>query len=264
MYESSFPPVEAMDPALARALLEWQVEMGATEALCDAPVDRTALDPTPAKPALAPAVAPPAPKRAAPPADALLAALAKGAQTLEALSAELAALDLPGLTDGARQMIFAQGTPGARVMVLTEPPSGAADRAGAPFAESEAALFTAMFAAIDLAPEALYVAPVSPWRLLNNAAAQSRALNILRPILARHVALAAPEVVVLMGNLSCQAAEVGPNAARLRGRWIEAFGRPALALHAPAALLARSPLKREAWADLLELAAHLETKGAGA
>ena len=33
----------------ARALLEWQVDLGATEAIQEQPVDRFALDPTPVK-----------------------------------------------------------------------------------------------------------------------------------------------------------------------------------------------------------------------
>ncbi|MFU8899266.1 MAG: uracil-DNA glycosylase, partial [Roseinatronobacter sp.] len=35
------------DWQIARACLEWQVEMGALEAICDAPIDRYALDPAP-------------------------------------------------------------------------------------------------------------------------------------------------------------------------------------------------------------------------
>ncbi|MGB1425540.1 MAG: uracil-DNA glycosylase, partial [Paracoccaceae bacterium] len=41
----------------ARALLEWQVELGATEAILDAPVDRFALEAAPPKPAAAKAAA---------------------------------------------------------------------------------------------------------------------------------------------------------------------------------------------------------------
>ena len=44
----------------ARALLEWQVDLGATEAIQEQPVDRFALDPAPVKaPKIMPSVAKP-------------------------------------------------------------------------------------------------------------------------------------------------------------------------------------------------------------
>ena len=47
----------ALDFHTARALLEWQVELGADEAIGDSPVDRYALEPRAPKPAT-PAAAP--------------------------------------------------------------------------------------------------------------------------------------------------------------------------------------------------------------
>ena len=87
---------------------------------------------------------------------------------------------------------------------------------------------------------------------------------MMLPFLRRHIALAAPEVLVIMGNTSTQALLGRRGITRLRGQWAEAEGRPALPMLHPAYLL-RNPLaKREAWADLLALKARLRVLSQGA
>ena len=73
----------------------------------------------------------------------------------------------------------------------------------------------------------------------------------------RHIDLVAPDLVVLMGNIACDAAIGRRGILRLRGNWVQAFGRPALPMTHPAYLLRNPPAKREAWADLLSLSARL-------
>ena len=99
---------------------------------------------------------------------------------------------------------------------------------------------------------------VLPWRPPQNRDFQSEDMAMMVPFMARHVALAAPDVIVLMGNLSCQAALGVRGIARLRGTWTTAWGRPALPMMAPGMVLRSPEAKREAWADLLALRAHLE------
>jgi len=81
------------------------------------------------------------------------------------------------------------------------------------------------------------------------------------PFVEKHVALAAPEIVIAMGNISCQALLGERGITRLRGQWREAFGRPCLPMFHPAYLLRNPAAKREAWADLLSLRARLDTDG---
>ena len=81
---------------------------------------------------------------------------------------------------------------------------------------------------------------------------------MMLPFVERHVQLADPEVIVLMGNISCQAALGKRGITRLRGQWTQAFGKPALPMFHPADLLRKPPEKRAAWADLLDLQARLE------
>ena len=80
---------------------------------------------------------------------------------------------------------------------------------------------------------------------------------MMRPFLERHIALAKPDFLMIMGNISCQALLGKRGITRLRGNWADAAGIPALPMFHPAYLLRNPAAKREAWADLLSLKARL-------
>ncbi|SDF29513.1 uracil-DNA glycosylase [Limimaricola pyoseonensis] len=255
----------ALDYWRARALLDWQIEMGADEAILDAPLDRyTLTDARPAAvpaPGAAPAVAP---RPEAPDPVELARAAAAAAPDLEALAAAMDAFEPCELRRGARSTVFAAGRAGARVMLLLDPPRRDEDRAGAPVAGAGAVLLERMLGAIGLSAEApdlegaVYMAPVLPWRSPGDHAPDPKDLAMMRPFLERHVELAGPDLLVVMGSVACAALMDGGGLHRLRGRWAELMGRPALPIFPPARLLADPALKREAWADLLTLRARLD------
>ncbi len=258
-----------LDHHTAKALLEWQVELGATEAILDAPVDRYALDPAPervASPVAAPAVAAHA---AAAENDPVAEArkLADAAPDLGALRAALSGFTHCDLRYGARNLVFADGVPGARVMIIGEAPGRDEDREGLPFVGRAGLLLDRMLAAIGMsrAPEresdGVYISNVLPWRPPQNRDPTPQEIAMMVPFMRRHVALAAPEVVVLMGNISCQAGLGQRGITRLRGHWTQAYGVPALPMFHPAYLLRKPHAKREAWADLLALKARLRGGG---
>ena len=66
-----------------------------------------------------------------------------------------------------------------------------------------------------------------------------------------------PEVVVVKGNTPAMAVLRQKGITRLRGNWTQAWGKPVLPMLHPAYLLRNPIAKREAWADLLSLQAHL-------
>src|SRR6056297_2807267 len=258
-----------LDIATARALLEWQMEMGALDPVGDAPVDRYALAAAAhgrAASAVPPAAAPAAP---ATPGDPVAVARAAAAEAgdLAALRAALAAFDLCDLRRGARNLVFADGDPAARLMIIGEAPGRDEDAQGRPFVGRAGQLLDRMFAAIGLARgeadagSALYITNVSPWRPPQNRDPSGEEIAMLRPFMERHVALAAPDLVVLMGNISCEAGLGRRGITRLRGQWAEAYGKPALPMFHPAYLLRNPAAKREAWADLLALRARLGRSG---
>jgi DNA polymerase len=169
---------------------------------------------------------------------------------------------------GARNFIFGEGNPAARVLVLVEAPHREEDVSGmlmtgpqGPLAEG--ILFDKMLQAIDLsrssddAARSLYLAPILPWRTVGDREVTAQELAMMQPFLARHVEFIDPEIILLIGNAPCAAALGQPGVTRLRGQWKQAFGKPARALIAPRALMAQPALKRDAWNDLLEIRARL-------
>ena len=255
----------AIDWHGARALLEWQIELGVTETILDQPVNRYALQAKPsgavvAKPTGGPAARAPV----GPDPVAVAEAAAAEAQTLPDLRAALAGFGHCALQQGARNLVFADGDPAARVMVIGEAPGRDEDRTGRPFVGQEGQFLDKMLGAIDLSRAAtdagrgVYMVNVLPWRPPQNRDPRPEDIAMMVPFLARHVALAAPDVILLLGNLSCQVALGTRGIARLRGTWTKAWGRPALPMLSPSMILRKPEAKRDAWADLLALRAYLE------
>ncbi len=243
-----------------KAALEWQVALGADEAIADAPIDRYAVEVAPKK------------KAAAVPgpivedkidAVAVAAEAARAADSLDALQAAMAAFELCDLKRGAKQLVFSDGLPGARVMIIGEAPGRDEDIQGKPFVGRAGQLLDLMFSHIGLArtaPEtsaALYITNVLPWRPPQNRDPKPEEIAMMLPFVSRHVALADPDVIVAMGNHACQALMGRQGITRLRGKWAETLGTPVLPMFHPAYLLRNPAAKREAWADLLSLKGRL-------
>ncbi|MCW1919027.1 uracil-DNA glycosylase [Rhodobacter sp. KR11] len=246
----------------ALAALDWQVELGVADWVVDDPVDRYGLPerltPAPAKAAVEPPVAT---AQADPVAEAQ--AMAAAAPTLEALREAITAFPHCEIKKGARNTVFADGNPAARVLVLGEAPGREEDLEGRPFVGRAGQLLDRMFAAIGLSrtapdPEmALYITNVLPWRPPGNRDPEPEEIAMMRPFLQRHVALVDPDFIVLVGNTPCKAVLNQTGILRLRGQWAEAWGKPVLPMTHPAYLLRQPAAKREAWADLLSLKARL-------
>ena len=254
----------AGDWEAALAALAWQVELGLTDPCGEMPVDRFALEATPARaaPPVAAAPQPQAPQPADDPV-AVARAVADRAASLDALREALAAFELCELKKGARNTVFADGNPAARVLILGEAPGRDEDLEGRPFVGRAGQLLDRMFAAIGLSRQspdpaaALYITNVMPWRPPGNRDPEPAEIALMRPFVERHIALADPEVIVVMGNTPLIALTGQKGILRARGTWGTALGKPLMPMTHPAYLLRNPIAKREAWADLLAIRARL-------
>jgi uracil-DNA glycosylase len=248
----------------ALAAMAWQVDAGVDEVIGDVPVNRYELAAESPKVAtvhptwLNQPIAPGDPVQVA-------TAMAAQARTLDDLRAAMASFEQCELKKGARNTVFADGNPGARVLVLGEAPGADEDREGRPFVGRAGQLLDRMFAAIGLArnsPDpatALYITNVLPWRPPGNRDPEPDEIAMMRPFVERHIALVNPKVIVVVGNTPLMALTGAKGILRARGTWTEALGKPLLPMTHPAYLLRNPAAKREAWADLLSLQARLRT-----
>lgn len=229
------------------------MELGVSDAIGEAPVNRYEV------PKPVPVVA-----ETVDPAD-ISRQVAGAAQNLDALQAAMASYGHCELKKGARNLVFADGNPLARAMIVGEAPGRDEDIQGKPFVGRAGQLLDRMFDAIGMgravpdAEKSVYITNILPWRPPNNRDPTPGEIAMMLPFVARHVELIGPDVLVLMGNVSCQALLGRKGITRLRGHWTEALGRPALPMFHPAYLLRNPAAKREAWHDLLMLQDRLRS-----
>ncbi len=249
-----------MDFHTAKVLLEWQIDLGATEAIGEVPVNRYEI----------PAAAPKVVKKAEDAAPVIAEAvdpvavarqMAGDATDLDGLKAALQGFEYCEIKKGARNLVFADGNPAARVMVIGEAPGREEDQQGKPFVGRAGQLLDAMFDAIGHgrghAENPIYITNVLPWRPPQNRDPKPEEVEMMLPFVEKHVALVNPDILVLMGNISCSALLGERGITKLRGTWREVLGRPALPMFHPAYLLRTPEAKRDAWHDLLMLQSKL-------
>lgn len=268
-------PSAVPDPA---ELVAWYAEMGVTEALDEAPRNQFA-EAAPATPAgqaatRQPSIRPtplerqpaarPMPAAASTPDEAAAGAraLARSAATLDELKAALGRFDGCALKATAKTLVFADGNPNGRVMLVGEAPGGDEDRIGLPFVGRSGQLLDRMLAAIGLSREAdVYVANVVPWRPPGNRTPTPQEVAICLPFIERQIELADPDILVCLGAPSAQALLGFKGILTSRGKWVDYDTgtrriRAIASLH-PAYLLRQPLQKRLAWRDMRALKAAL-------
>ena len=183
--------------------------------------------------------------------------IAAGAKDLAALKTAMSSFDAGTLSDNATQCVFASGNPAAKLMVIGDAPNREEDTQGIPFAGRPGQLLSKMLAAIGLTETEFYAANVINWRPPGNRTPTAEEIALCRPFLHRHITLAAPDILLIMGGVPLSAMTELTSIMKNRGSWqtITINGRdiPALPIYHPSFLLKRPELKREAWRDLLSL-----------
>ena len=259
-----------------RELLAFYAEAGVDIALREVPNDWLSADqppPVAAEPKAASVSQAPLPQRRPPvsppiqpsgqippPPDAAVMSAreaARSAASLDELRGILERFEGCALKSGASRLVFADGTPGSRLMFVGEAPGAEEDRQGLPFVGRSGQLLDRMLAAIGLDRGKVYIANIVPWRPPGNRTPTPVETQICLPFVKRQIELADPEILVTVGQPSTGALLGIQGIMKNRGRWFpyqtgtrEIRAMPML--H-PAYLL-RSPIgKRLAWRDLIAI-----------
>jgi DNA polymerase len=244
---------ENAEPARAlEAALDWMAAAGLDWAIGEAPVDRFAG----AGAAEAP-LAPPSSPDVHP---------ARAARTLDELRAALEAFEGCALKATATRLVFADGTPGAPVMIVGEAPGAEEDRVGRPFVGRAGRLLDRMLASVGLDRSSVYIANIVPWRPPGNRDPNAQETAACLPFLTRQIELARPQILLCLGGPSTQTVlGVRQGVMRARGTWRDyeanGFHARAMALLHPAYLLRQPAHKGLAWRDLRAVRAELDRRG---
>ena len=272
------------------AILDFQTEAGVDVALDETPHDRfteaDAPEPVRARPAPRRAAAPvpppsPPPQEAPRPAPRATfgraasaepeaaagdaRARARNAASLEELEAILAAFDACPLRFTAKNLVFGDGNPQARVMFLGEAPGADEDRIGKPFMGRSGQLLDKMMAAIGLDRSSAYIANVVPWRPPGNRNPTPQEVATCKPFVERQIELVDPELIVCLGAPATQTLTgTKDGILKTRGR-VFPYALPSreaklLATLHPAFLLRQPLQKRLAWRDFRAVRAALDGK----
>ncbi len=274
--ESAAPQKFLDNPAL---WLEWHIEAGADEVLQETPRNWLAAPQEAAKTgAIESQSHKPQPPTASLPlgtAEACLAAakLARSATTLEELRAAIAGFEGLAIRKTATNMVFAEGNPKARVMIIGEAPGAEEDAQGKPFVGASGQLLDKMLACIGLSrweedPEkSVYITNILNWRPPGNRSPSPAEIEMSLPFIERHIALVQPKVLFFLGGVPTKALlQTEEGISKLRGKWkdytpqtpeIGGSRHPALPSYHPSYLL-RTPIKKkESWIDLQLLTKEL-------
>lgn len=186
-------------------------------------------------------------------------------EKLQALAHTVSEFEACALKKTALNLVFSDGNPHARVMLVGEAPGADEDRQGKPFVGMSGQLLTKMFACIGLNRDTdLYLTNIIPWRPPGNRQPTLNEIRLCLPFVQNHIAIIQPDLLVLVGGTATKALisdKVGITG--LHGKWFDlnlpAKSQPikTTAIYHPAYLL-RSPLrKREVWKDLIHIKKEL-------
>jgi uracil-DNA glycosylase family 4 len=257
------------------AMLAWQVEMGADEAVLDKPLcdlqesllflDKSAFSSAPSACKFSHRISPqsvtkssaqldnsaPNPYQLQPPKSANLDHI----DNLSDLATALGQFDGCPLKHTASNTCFSDGNAGARLMIIGEAPGRDEDRLGVPFAGAAGQFLDLMLASIGLDRSGVYLTNFLPWRPPGNRTATIEETDMLLPFLYRHIQIANPELLVILGGIPAKnILESADSILKLRGRWQDLdFGdgvmRPTMASLHPTYLMRSPAQKRLAFDD---------------
>jgi uracil-DNA glycosylase family 4 len=243
-----------VDPELL-ALLERPSQVSEMSSPAPASQDSNPQE-TEAIPPRTPFPAPPAVSAAIKPADK--------AAALRIIREDMGECTRCALHKGRNKLVFADGSPNARLMFVGEGPGADEDAQGLPFVGRAGQLLNNMITAMGLQREDVYIANVVKCRPPGNRTPEPEEANTCSPFLFRQIDVVRPEVIVALGATAATylLGQRQPLAG-LRGRVHSFRGTRLIVTYHPAFLLRDPRQKKEAWADLQIAMRELGLKAPG-
>ena len=177
------------------------------------------------------------------------------ADNLERLKKSIINIKNCNLKSNATKIVFSDGNPKSRIMLIGEAPGANEDQEGLPFVGRAGALLDKMLAAIDLDRKKVYISNIINYRPPDNRRPTDEEVKRYLPFITKHIEIINPKILVLLGSTAMNAL-IGNEVviSKMRGKWIEKkFGNcktSVLITFHPAFLMRQPAQKKMAWIDL--------------
>ena len=177
------------------------------------------------------------------------------AESLKKLKSLILNLKNCELKKNATNMVFSDGNPKAKIMLIGEGPGQNEDKEGLPFVGRAGELLDKMLAAIDLNRDNVYITNVVNYRPPQNRKPTEDEVERYLPFLKTHIEIINPKILVLLGSTALNALIGNKEViSKMRGKWTEQkFGNcitSTIVTFHPAFLMRQPAQKKMAWIDL--------------
>ena len=175
--------------------------------------------------------------------------------SLERLRKSINEIKNCSLKNNATNMVFSDGNPKSKIMLLGEAPGFNEDQEGLPFVGRAGALLDKMLASINLDRKNVYISNIINYRPPENRRPTDEEIKRYLPFLEKHIEIINPKILVLLGSTAMNAL-IGSEVviSKVRGNWIEKkFGKcktSIIVTFHPAFLMRQPAQKKMAWIDL--------------
>ena len=149
--------------------------------------------------------------------------------------------------------VFGDGNEKAELMFVGEGPGADEDAQGLPFVGKAGELLTKMILAMGFARKEVYIGNIVKCRPPNNRTPEEEEIASCLPYIKRQIALIRPKVIVLLGATPLRGLFDLTGITRLRGKFLDYGGIPAMPTFHPAYLLRNPSAKADVWKDLQQV-----------
>ena len=176
-------------------------------------------------------------------------------QDLKNLREKISEIKNCKLKENASNLVFSDGNPNSKIMIIGEGPGANEDKEGLPFVGRAGQLLDKMLKAINLGREAVYITNVVNYRPPENRKPTEKEVERYLPYLKKHIEIIKPRIILLLGSTAMNAL-IGNDVviSKMRGKWIEKkFGScktSVIITFHPAFLMRQPAQKKMAWIDL--------------
>ena len=177
------------------------------------------------------------------------------AENLDKLKKSILSLNNCDLKRQAKNIVFSDGNPNSKIMLIGEAPGANEDEEGLPFVGRAGALLDKMLAAIDLDRKKVYISNIINYRPPDNRRPTDEEIKRYLPFITKHIEIISPKILVLLGSTAMNAL-IGNEVviSKIRGKWIEKkIGNcktSVIITFHPAFLMRQPAQKKMAWIDL--------------